>query len=223
MNQTPNDPPALFFPNWPDALSADPSLTPGLREVYPACFRVSWSFAANARPRQFRRSGTRLRRTPSSGASSGSRPASNLEGWIELVFQPGAGGVERRVAGCAAAGAVGPGPDRLGERSGGAAAFERGGLANRADVSGLGLAAGAVYGPQAHGLGHGSGGAGVSDEAGGGGAGQRVHAKTGAERAGVFSAGSGREGTGGLQRFCPCAAAGAGAGGIEPCGVPAVV
>ena len=34
MNQTPNDPPALFFPNWPDALSADPSLTPGLREVY---------------------------------------------------------------------------------------------------------------------------------------------------------------------------------------------
>ena len=34
MNQTPNDPPVLFFPNWPDALSADPSLTPGLREVY---------------------------------------------------------------------------------------------------------------------------------------------------------------------------------------------
>ena len=34
MNQTPIDPPAWFFPNWPEALSADPSLTPGLREVY---------------------------------------------------------------------------------------------------------------------------------------------------------------------------------------------
>ena len=34
MNPPANDPPALFFPNWPDALRTDASLSPALREAY---------------------------------------------------------------------------------------------------------------------------------------------------------------------------------------------
>ena len=223
MNQTPNDPPALFFPNWPDALSADPSLTPGLREVYR---RLLSGFMEFCRRRQAASSVALARDyVELLGLEQAPAPA-RLQTWkdgLNWYFRRG-----REAASAALRGVPPLARSDLGQTDweqtpGGAAAFERGCLANRADVSGLGLAAGAVYGPQAHGLGHGGGGAGVSDEAGGGGAGQCVHAKTGVECAGVFSAGSGGQGTGGLQRFCAGAAAGAGAGGVEPGGVRAVV
>jgi len=144
----------------------------------------------------------------------------------ELVFppqsaQPGRSGL--RAAGGATFGAIRFGSDPVGGGVHRALAAARAVVADGADLPGLVVAVCALPGEPFPG-GRGRGGRkGVSFATGGGGTGERRHAKAGVECGGRVPARCGGSGAGGFRRFRPGAEAVAGAGGVEPGGVRAVV